>query len=75
MKNNEIMKEENRKKIGSQILDIRTEQGWTQEQLGEMCGVKAVTIDKIEQGRFNVSLDVIGKVCDVLGVQMVLVEV
>lgn len=69
------MKEENRKKIGSQILDIRTEQGWTQEQLGEMCGVKAVTIDKIEQGRFNVSLDVIGKVCDVLGVQMVLVEV
>ena len=69
------MKEENRKKIGSQILDIRTEQGWTQEQLGEMCGVKAATIDKIEQGRFNVSLDVIGKVCDVLGVQMVLVGV
>ena len=69
------MKEENRKKIGSQILDIRMEQGWTQEQLGAMCGVKASTIDKIEQGRFNVSLDVIGKVCDVLGVQMVLVEV
>ena len=68
------MKEENRKKIGSQILDIRMEQCWTQEQLGAMCGVKAVTIDKIEQGRFNVSLDVIGKVCDVLGVQMVLVE-
>lgn len=68
------MKEENRKMIGSQILDIRTEQGWTQEQLGAMCGVKAATIDKIEHGRFNVSLDIIGRVCDVLGVQMVLVE-
>lgn len=68
------MKEENRKKLGEQVRKVREEQGWSQEQLAAFVGVKEQTIAKIEDGRYNVSLDLIGTVCDALGVNIVLME-
>ena len=68
------MKEENRKKMGEQVRKVREEQGWTQEQLASFVGVKEQTIAKIEDGRYNVSLDLIGTVCEALGVNIVLME-
>lgn len=66
--------ESNRKKIGEQVRRIREEQGWTVDQLAVMCDVKRQTVAKIEEGVFNVPIDVIGKVCDALNVNMVLIE-
>lgn len=66
--------ESNRKKIGEQVRRIREEQGWTIDQLAVMCDVKRHTVAKIEEGVFNVPIDVIGKVCDALNVKMVLIE-
>lgn len=66
--------ESNRKKIGEQVRRIREEQGWTVDQLAVMCDVKRQTVAKIEEGVFNVPIDVIGKVCDALNVKMVLIE-
>lgn len=66
--------ESNRKKIGEQVRRIREEQGWTVDQLALMCDVKRQTVAKIEEGAFNVPIDVIGKVCDALGCKLVLME-
>ncbi len=68
------MKETNRKELGEQVRKIREEQGWTVDQLAEMCDVKRQTVAKVEEGAFNVPIDVIGKVCDALNVKMVLIE-
>ena len=69
-----MIMENNRKEIGEQVRRIREEQGWTVDQLAKMCNVKRQTVSKIEEGAFNVPIDVIGKVCDALNVKMVLIE-
>lgn len=66
--------ESDRKNIGEQVRRIREEQGWTIDQLAVMCDVKRQTVAKIEEGVFNVPIDVIGKVCDALGCKLVLME-
>lgn len=59
--------EENRQRIGLELKAIRLEQGWSQEQVACMANVKEATIEKIEKGAFNVPLDILAKVSDVLG--------
>lgn len=63
----EEIKSEIRMKIGQQFREIRDEQGWSVEQVALMAGVKDKTIEKIEAGAFNVPIDVLAKVADVLG--------
>lgn len=58
-------------KIGKQLRAIREEQGWTVEQVATMADVKDKTIEKIEAGVFNVPLDVLVKVADVLGADII----
>lgn len=60
-----------RMKIGKQLRAIREEQGWTVEQVATMADVKDKTIEKIEAGVFNVPLDVLVKVADVLGADII----
>lgn len=59
--------QENRQRIGRELMAIRLEQGWSQEQVACMADVKEATIEKIEKGAFNVPLDILAKVADVLG--------
>lgn len=59
--------EENRQRIGRKLMATRLEQGWSQEQVACMANVKEATIEKIEKGAFNVPLDILAKVSDVLG--------
>ena len=63
---NEI-KTEHRKRIGQQLKAVREEQGWDIAQVAAMADVKPATIEKIEAGVFNVPLDVLAKVAEVLG--------
>ncbi len=63
---------ENRVQIGQMIQTAREAGGWSIEQLAEMAGVKPVTIEKIEAGMFNVTLDILCRVADVLGVKIVI---
>lgn len=63
---------ENRVQVGQMIRVAREMGGWSVEQLAEMAGVKPVTIEKIEAGMFNVTLDVLSRVADVLGVKIVI---
>ena len=64
------IKNEQRKRIGKRLKEIRTEQGWSQEQVALMAGVTERTVDKVEQGAFNVPLDVLATLSDVLGYEL-----
>ena len=64
------IKNEQRKRIGKRLKEIRTEQGWSQEQVALMAEVTERTVEKVEQGAFNVPLDVLATLSDVLGYEL-----
>ena len=61
-----------RRKIGVQFRGYRESEGWSVEQVAEMADVKPATVEKIEAGVFNVPLDVLARVADVLGCDLVI---
>lgn len=56
-----------REEIGAELQTIRVQKGLTVRELGEMCGIQHSSIVKIENGKYNVSVDILGKVADALG--------
>jgi len=64
------IKKEQRQRIGRRLKEIRTEQGWSQEQVALMAGVTERTVEKVEHGAFNVPLDVLATLSDVLGYEL-----
>lgn len=63
----EEQKQENRLRIGGQVAAIRNKKGLSIRELAEACGVTAQNITKIERGKYNVSIDILGKICEALG--------
>ena len=63
-----------RAEIGRCIAELRQERGLTTQQLADLCGINRVNISKIENGRYNVSIDILGKVCEALGAKIQIVE-
>lgn len=63
-----------REQLGRDFRETRTALGWSVEQVAQMAGVKPVTIEKIEAGKFNVSLDIMVRVADVLSIDVTLKE-
>lgn len=62
-----------RVEIGRQLAELRKRRGLSTRQLAELCGVNYSNIGKIERGAYNVSIDILGKVCDALGAKLVIV--
>ena len=50
-----------RLRIGDNIREIREKKGYSQEQLAEIMNVSRTTISKIENGKFNFSIDYLSK--------------
>lgn len=63
-----------RKKVGGMIAEIRKSKGFTQEDLSLMTGLDRTNIAKIENGRYNTGIDIIGKITDALEVKLNIVE-
>ena len=63
-----------RVRIGEMFRQQREQQGWSIEQVATMADVMPATIEKIEAGAFNVPLDVLAKVADVLGCELTIKE-
>jgi transcriptional regulator with XRE-family HTH domain len=63
-----------REYIGKRIAEIRQAKGLSIRQLAEVCGVNFANIYKIENGKYNVSIDILGKICDALEVKLELVD-
>lgn len=70
----EEQKQENRKRIGSMIAEVRNKKGLNLTQLSEMAGLDRVNINKIELGKYNVSIDILNKICLALGCQINITE-
>lgn len=69
----EILKEK-RKVMGEMIRAMRVAQGWTQEQLAEIAGIKAANVRSIEAGRYAVNLDVLNKIAEALSAELQIIE-
>lgn len=50
-----------RLKMGESIREIREKKGYNQEQLADIMKVSRTTISKIENGKFNCSMDYLSK--------------
>lgn len=59
-----------RQEIGIQIRRERKRQGLSGKELAERAGFVESTINKIENGKWNVSIDILEKICDALGVTL-----
>lgn len=64
----------NREYIGKRIAEIRQAKGLSIRQLAEASGVNFANIYKIENGKYNVSIDILGKICDALDYRIDIVE-
>lgn len=57
-------------KIGRRIAEIRKQRGLTQDEIAKLTGLQQVNISKIETGKYNVSIDILNKICKVLAVEI-----
>lgn len=55
-----------KKVLGEQIRARRQDLNMTQTELSEATGVDRANISKIEGGRYNVSVDIIGRIAEAL---------
>lgn len=60
--------------IGEAIESMRTEKGWTQEELADKVGSSQSAIHRIEKGGQNISLEMIKKLSEALGTQILSVN-
>lgn len=63
-----------RERIGERLAELRRSKGYSMRQLAEMSGVNFANIYKIENGKYNVSIDILGKICDALGCRIDIVK-
>lgn len=61
---------EHRERIGQRIAELRKAKGMTLVQLSELSGITFQNITKIEHGKYNVSIDILTKLCNVLGAEI-----
>lgn len=62
--------EETRHRIGKRIAELRMEQGLSQTQLAERCGLRQHHISRIENGTYCVGLDTLQTIAEALGTRV-----
>lgn len=60
--------------IGKQIAERRKKKGLSQQDLAEMSGISPRTINSVEQGKANPSINVLNKMVKPLGFVVILSE-
>jgi len=60
------------KDIGKTLKERRNQLGITQLDLSDLAGISANTLYKIERGQANPTLEVLFKLTDVLGMELIL---
>lgn len=63
-----------RERIGKCIAEKRKLKGISQVQLSQLTNIDAGHVARIEQGRFNVGVDTLARLCEPLGLKIELVE-
>ena len=62
-----MRKEENRKRIGQRIADLRKAKGMTQQDLADLTGNQRNHISRIESGKYSVGFDTLQTIAEALG--------
>ena len=65
-------KTDTRQDVGEQLRQLREEQGYSLRDLAKLTGIAYNHIGRIEQGRYNVTLDTLAVICDALDVNIIL---
>jgi transcriptional regulator with XRE-family HTH domain len=60
-----------RERIGSNVRQLRTSRGWSQQQLAELVGNTDKHIGQVERGEVNVSIDILTAIAAHLSVEVV----
>lgn len=60
----------NRIRLGENIAEERKKRGMTLRELASASGVSFQNITKIENGKYNVSIDILDKLCKALGLKI-----
>ena len=60
--------DENLKKLGKQVRQLRKGRKWSQQKLSDISGLAVRTISRIERGVMNPSFEVLAALVDVLGI-------
>lgn len=63
-----------RQRIGQQIAELRQKRGLSQYQLADLSGVGRSHITRIEQGKYNVRIDILDKLVEALGGKLEITE-
>lgn len=63
-----------RESIGSQLREARESRGWTLRYLAKLTGIAFNHIGRIEQGRYNVTIDTLAVIADALGLELILAD-
>ena len=54
--------------LGANVRRLRERRGWTQHQLSDASSLHVTYISGVERGRRNITLDVVGRLAEALGV-------
>lgn len=60
----------NRIRIGSMIAEIRKSRGLSLDEVSQKAKVDLSNLSKIERGRYNVGIDILGRIADALMVEL-----
>ena len=59
-----------RAEVGRQVAELRAKRGLTAQQVADLSGINRVNVTKIETGAYNVSVDILGRVCEALDARL-----
>lgn len=63
-------KDELKKKLGQQIVELRTKKGWSQADLARICNKDRQSIEKLENGKVNPTLYTLLEIANALEVPL-----
>lgn len=68
----EISKQKERVRIGKLVMELRKKKGYTLQKLADLCGINLQNIAKIEKGKYNVSIDILGRIATALDAKLII---
>lgn len=73
-RNFDRLAEETRRAVGLQISEARKAAGLSMRTLGTIVGIRHGKLSELEQGRANVTIDTLTRVCGSLGLKITLTQ-
>ena len=67
-------REEERRRIGSRLKEIREKKGMEAKSIARLAGIDPSNLSKIEAGRYSVGLDILSKIASTIGASINVIE-